>query len=124
MSRNRVRSWDEPSFTIQASGRHAPCHPQAPKFTQKTPKVKDELKFKHGHYKKYRRLTVRECARIQTFPDEFLFKYKNIDQGYKMIGNAVPVKFSKNLAIKIKMDMQRLMNYEINFDKKGKVIRN
>jgi DNA (cytosine-5)-methyltransferase 1 len=28
MSRNRVRSWDEPSFTIQAGGRHAPLHPQ------------------------------------------------------------------------------------------------
>jgi DNA (cytosine-5)-methyltransferase 1 len=32
MSRNRVRSWDEPSFTIQAGGRHAPIHPQAPKM--------------------------------------------------------------------------------------------
>jgi len=32
MSRNRVRSWDEPSFTIQAGGRHAPLHPQAPKM--------------------------------------------------------------------------------------------
>ncbi|MCC6819008.1 MAG: DNA cytosine methyltransferase, partial [Bacteroidia bacterium] len=30
MSRNRVRSWDEPSFTIQAGGRHAPIHPSAP----------------------------------------------------------------------------------------------
>jgi len=32
MSRNRVRSWDEPSFTIQAGGRHAPIHPKAPKM--------------------------------------------------------------------------------------------
>lgn len=32
MSRNRVRSWDEQSFTIQAGGRHAPIHPQAPKM--------------------------------------------------------------------------------------------
>ena len=32
MSRNRVRSWDEPSFTIQAGGRHAPIHPDAPKM--------------------------------------------------------------------------------------------
>jgi DNA (cytosine-5)-methyltransferase 1 len=37
MSRNRVRSWDEVSFTIQAGARHAPLHPQAPKmkFTDK-----------------------------------------------------------------------------------------
>lgn len=34
MSRNRVREWDEPSFTIQAGGRHAPIHPQAPKMIQ------------------------------------------------------------------------------------------
>jgi len=32
MSRNRVRAWDEQSFTIQAGGRHAPIHPQAPKW--------------------------------------------------------------------------------------------
>ena len=32
MSRNRVRAWDEPSFTIQAGGRHAPLHPSAPKM--------------------------------------------------------------------------------------------
>lgn len=33
-SRNRVRSWDEPSFTIQAGGRHAPIQPQAPKMIE------------------------------------------------------------------------------------------
>src|SRR3989344_5866603 len=32
MSRNRVRSWDEHLFTIQAGGKHAPIHPQAPKM--------------------------------------------------------------------------------------------
>lgn len=32
MSRNRVRAWDEPSFTIQASGHHAPLHPQSNKM--------------------------------------------------------------------------------------------
>lgn len=31
MSRNRVRSWDEPGFTVQASGRQCQLHPQAPK---------------------------------------------------------------------------------------------
>ncbi|WP_342674258.1 MULTISPECIES: DNA cytosine methyltransferase [Bacteria] len=30
-----------------------------------------------------------ECARIQTFPDDFIFYYNNINDGYKMIGNAV-----------------------------------
>lgn len=41
--------------------------------------------------KLYRRLTVREVARLQGFPDDFIFLYKNVNDGYKMIGNAVPV---------------------------------
>ena len=32
MSRNRVRPWNGQSFTIQAGGRHAPIHPQAPEM--------------------------------------------------------------------------------------------
>lgn len=118
MSRNRVRSWDEPSFTIQASGRHAPCHPQAPKFV---PVEKDVMNFKPGSKRLYRRLSVRECASIQTFPVDFLFKYQSIDQGYKMIGNAVPVNFANALAIKIKEDLSRLSNQPLSFLKKGKV---
>jgi DNA (cytosine-5)-methyltransferase 1 len=53
----------------------------------------------------YRRLSVRECARVQTFPDDFLFKYENIVNGYKMIGNAVPVEFAKHLASVIHKDV-------------------
>ena len=44
----------------------------------------------------------RECARIQGFPDDFLFYYNNINDGYKMIGNAVPVNLSYEIAKKIK----------------------
>ncbi len=103
MSRNRVRSWDEPSFTIQAGGRHAPIHPQAPKmkFISQNKRI-----FVPGYEKKYRRLSVRECARIQTFPDDFVFKYINIADGYKMVGNAVPVNFAKHLAQKIMNDFK------------------
>jgi DNA (cytosine-5)-methyltransferase 1 len=102
MSRNRVRSWDEPSFTIQAGGRHAPLHPQAPKmqFVEQNKRI-----FVPGKEKKYRRLSVRECARIQTFPDDFIFKYANIADGYKMIGNAVPVNFANHIARKIYIDI-------------------
>ena len=99
MSRNRVRSWDEPSYTIQAGGRHAPIHPSAPKMLKVE---KDKMIFQKKNKNKYRRLSVRECARIQTFPDDFIFIYKRIADGYKMIGNAVPVKLSEILAIKIK----------------------
>lgn len=37
MSRNRVRSWDEPGFTVQASGRQCQLHPQAPKMLKISP---------------------------------------------------------------------------------------
>lgn len=102
MSRNRVRSWDEQSFTIQAGGRHAPLHPQAPKmkFIEQNIRV-----FVPGMEDLYRRLSVRECARIQTFPDSFIFHYDNISAGYKMIGNAVPVNLAHFLADSIKAQL-------------------
>ncbi len=102
MSRNRVRAWNEPSFTIQAGGRHAPLHPQAPKMEHVE---KDKKRFAPGHEGLYRRLTVRECARIQTFPDSFTFYYSRLASGYKMIGNAVPVKLAEALAQKIRDDL-------------------
>lgn len=102
MSRNRVRSWNEPSFTIQAGGRHAPIHPQAPKmkFIEQNKRI-----FVPGNEHLYRRLSVRECARIQTFPDNFIFKYRDVADGYKMIGNAVPVNLAYHLAKKIYKDL-------------------
>jgi DNA (cytosine-5)-methyltransferase 1 len=102
LSRNRVRSWNEPSFTIQAGGRHAPMHPQANKMIHVG---KDRWIFDPESIYPYRRLSVRECARIQTFPDEVIFYYKNLSSGYKMIGNAVPVNFSYALAKAIKDDI-------------------
>lgn len=98
MSRNRVRAWNEQSFTIQAGGRHAPLHPQAPKmeFIEK-----NKREFKKGEEGLYRRLTVRECARIQTFPDNFKFIYNNVLDGYKMVGNAVPVNLAYEIANQI-----------------------
>lgn len=99
MSRNRVRGWEEQSFTIQAGGRHAPIHPQAPKmkFIEQNKRI-----FVPGKEYLYRRLSVRECARIQTFPDDFIFHYDKVAAGYKMIGNAVPVNLAKHIALSIK----------------------
>ena len=102
MSRNRVREWTQPSFTIQAGGRHAPLHPQAPKMEKVGV---DKWQFRKGQEALYRRLSVRECARIQTFPDDYEFKYARVSDGYKMIGNAVPVEFAKRLAERIHDDL-------------------
>lgn len=65
---------------------------------------KDLWKFK-GNNPVFRRLSVREAARIQTFPDSFVFYYNNIANGYKMIGNAVPVRLAQVIAQKIKNDL-------------------
>ena len=61
--------------------------------------------FVPGKERLYRRLSVRECARIQTFPDDFIFKYESVADGYKMVGNAVPVEFARHLAQKIASDL-------------------
>ena len=103
MSRNRVRAWDEQSFTILATARHIPFHPQAPKMVKTG---NDRFSFAPGHEQDYRRLTVRECARIQTFPDDYAFLYRQINTGYKMIGNAVPVALAHAVARKIKSDLK------------------
>ena len=53
------------------------------------------------HPYKNRRFTVREVARIQTFPDDFNFltdTARNITAMYKVIGNAVPVTLAYNIA--------------------------
>lgn len=120
MSRNRVRSWDEVSFTIQAGGRHAPLHPQAPKmvFIEQ-----NRREFVKGKEDLYRRLSVRECARIQTFPDDFTFYYDNVTAGYKMIGNAVPVELGYHIGRKIFEDLKLISINEIrNRDKKIKAL--
>ena len=100
MSRNRVRDWNEQGFTVQASGRQCQLHPQAPKmqFVEHNRRI-----FVPGKEHLYRRLTVRECARIQGFPDDFEFIYNDVDTGYKMIGNAVPVELAYIIAKAIKM---------------------
>ena len=101
MSRNRKKGWDDQSFTIQASGRQAPQHPGGKPMIKID---KDKWKF-DGEFN--RRLSVRECARIQTFPDWFIFSDGNkknvqrnhkLNEQYKQIGNAVPVLLAEKIS--------------------------
>ncbi|TNH03835.1 DNA (cytosine-5-)-methyltransferase [Testudinibacter sp. TR-2022] len=81
----RRLSWDEPSLTLT-------CAP-AQKQTERC------------HPEETRPLTVREYARIQTFPDSWRFEGALTAQ-YKQIGNAVPV----NLAYAVGRSLVRLLN--------------
>jgi DNA (cytosine-5-)-methyltransferase len=99
MSRNRVKEWDEQAYTVQASGRQCQLHPQAPKMVKVG---KNDCRFEKGKEELYRRMTIREIARIQGFPDDFKFVYENTNDAYKMIGNAVPVNLAYEIAIAIK----------------------
>jgi DNA (cytosine-5)-methyltransferase 1 len=94
MSRNRRRSWNEVSYTIQASGRHAPLHPSSPPMKHVG---KDTWVFE-GKASQYRRLSARECARIQTFPDHFQF-LGSLGSQYQQIGNAVPPLLAYKVAL-------------------------
>lgn len=99
MSRNRKKKWDEQSFTIQASGRQAPLHPSGEPMK----------KIDADHWELVgdnRRLSVREVARIQTFPNWFEFsdgnnlevqKNNRLNKQYKQIGNAVPVEMARQV---------------------------
>ena len=107
MSRNRVRSWNDVSFTIQAQAKNCPIHPQAPlmKYISANKRI-----FQPGKEHLYRRLSVRECARIQSFPDNYKFFYKDIHDGYKMVGNAVPPRLAKYLATSIREALESCHN--------------
>ena len=99
MSRNRRRSWNEVAFTVQASGRQTQIHPDSPEMEKID---KDKWQFKNDSSMKVRRMSIRECARIQTFPDDFEFLGAPINENYKMIGNAVPVKLAEAIATNLK----------------------
>lgn len=88
MSRNRKRRWQDVSYTIQASGRHAPLHPSGKPMEHVG---KDEWKFGEG---KNRRLSYKECARLQTFPRSYRFS-GTLEEKYRQIGNAVPPLLAK-----------------------------
>ena len=66
----------------------------------------NKREFVKGKEHLYRRMTIREIARIQGFPDDFKFIYNYTDYAYKMIGNAVPVNLAYEVAVAIKEALQ------------------
>ncbi|MFL1696174.1 DNA cytosine methyltransferase [Weissella kandleri] len=101
MSRNRKKSWNDQSFTIQASGRQAPMWPGGSPMK----KIDKNSWIFTGDSNLNRRISVKEAARIQTFPDWWIFsdggnknstKNNRLNLQYKQIGNAVPVNLARN----------------------------
>lgn len=110
MSRNRKANWDGPAFTVVANWRHTTLHPASPTMKMVWSDLKNGFKQKWEFTDEYehtkvdptrpilkepRRLSWRECARIQTFPDSFVFEGKNVQSKINQIGNAVPPLLAK-----------------------------
>jgi DNA (cytosine-5)-methyltransferase 1 len=90
LTRNRKRSWDQPSYTVVANAAHVPLHPggEPMAFVEK-----DKWKLQ-GDFN--RRISWREAARIQGLPDH-INPGGNLEGMYRVIGNAVPPRFGEVL---------------------------
>lgn len=88
---DEVSPADAPSYTIRAN-------------------AKSRVQF---HYRLPRRLTVRECARIQTFPDTFVFPH-SATTNIMEIGNAVPPVLGNLVATSIQSFLEGIDNERAN----------
>lgn len=68
---------------------------------------KDGNQFIHPDYKQHRTFTAREAARIQSFPDDFIFPCSRTQQ-FKQIGNAVPPLMAKHIASVLKKYLDKI----------------
>jgi len=91
LSTNKKREWDNVSYTILAKADSIPLHPSSP---DRVKNENEEWEFKEG---KARRLSYKECALIQTFPEHIIF-YGGLISKYRQIGNAVPPKLALFIA--------------------------
>lgn len=90
LTRNRKRSWNQPSYTIVANSSHVVLHPMGEPMKY-IAKDKWELQGEHN-----RRLSWKECRAIQGLPELLDFDGR-LTAKYKVVGNAVPPVFAKAL---------------------------
>ena len=89
LGRNRQKTWDEPSFTIEASGRQAKLHPEGGTMYK-------ESTNKWVIPNTCRKLSTLECKLIQTFPEDFIVT-GSLNKRYEQIGNSVPPKLAEHI---------------------------
>ena len=109
MSRNRKAKWADPAFTVVANWRHITLHPASPVMTLTWSNLADGFKQRWDFSDQYehleadpdrqtlekaRRLSWRECARIQTFSAKFVPAGDTASK-FTQIGNAVPPMLAK-----------------------------
>jgi DNA (cytosine-5)-methyltransferase 1 len=95
-------SWDEPCLTLTTSP--------------------DMKQTERCHPEETRPFTVREYARIQSFPDSWTFEGSMTEQ-YKQIGNAVPVELARHVGLAMihtlnEITAPNLINYNVNEDRR------
>lgn len=109
MSRNRKANWSAPAYTVVANWRHITLHPASPTMKLTWSNLEDGWKQRWDFTDEYehilvdptlpklekpRRLSWRECARIQTFGNDFE-PVGDLESKFAQIGNAVPPKLAE-----------------------------
>jgi DNA (cytosine-5)-methyltransferase 1 len=97
LSRNRRRPWGQPSPCIVGHWRHVPLHPMSPPLTR----IHTD-KWIFAREGRTRRLSYRECAALQGFPQRFTWKRGSVRERFQMIGNAVPPPLFKAVISELK----------------------
>lgn len=85
----------------------------APALTIRTQFLKPE-KGCYLHPEAHRSITVREGARLQTFPDDFRF-LGSVFQIVKQIGNAVPVELARQIALTVRRHIDECAEHDLKF---------
>jgi len=99
--------WDEPAKTLKAGDHGVPGG-------ENTLRLKDDS---------VRYFSVRECARLQTFPDEWIFE-GSWTESMRQLGNAVPVRLAEAVAGRLVEVIQPVVNLSDSFVKANRVLVN